>query len=113
MTFIVKDGGFSFVRKILQKNQPKSAILNFNFSVNYHNGKVKLTFKRFNRVSRYQKMLLKSRMHGKKMSAGAQDSQNVGQMKSGGLTIDHVIIFIVVIVLSITIFNTYFSVSPH
>ena len=48
---------------------------------------------------------------GKEMRPEAKDYQNCGALRSKGLTIDHVVILIAVIALSITIINTYATVG--
>ncbi|MFZ2633090.1 MAG: hypothetical protein WA017_15760 [Desulfosalsimonadaceae bacterium] len=48
---------------------------------------------------------------GKEMSPETKDYQNSDALRSRGLTIDHVIILIAVIALSITIINTYTTVG--
>lgn len=54
-----------------------------------------------------------SKRPGKEGSPETGDHQSGGALKSRIVTIDHVIILIVVIVLSITIINTYSTAGFH
>ena len=64
-----------------------------------------------NRVRRFKMTLRICKTFGKEMSPEAKDYQNCDALRSRGLTIDHVIILIAVIALSITIINTYTTVG--
>jgi hypothetical protein len=70
-------------------------------------------FKILNRIRSFKMTFNISKTLGKELSPETKDDHNSGALKSRGLTIDHVIILIVVIALSITIINTYTKADSY